>query len=59
MFVLRESLLEANEEIKALTNGKEALEKALDHIRKDINLNIESQAIRLTRPTREKVSIGN
>ena len=56
VFVLRESLLETNEEIKSLTNGKEALEKALDHIRKDLNLNQESHDIRQTRPSREKVN---
>ena len=54
---LRESLLETNEEIKSLTRGKEALEKALEHIRKDIKLNRDSQSVRTTRPTREKVGL--
>lgn len=55
---LRESLLETNEEIKALTRGKEALEKALEHTRKDIKLNKESQDNRLSRPTKEKDQDG-
>ena len=56
VLLLRESLLDTNEEIKSLTRGKEALEKALDHTRKDIFLNLKSQDIRTTRPVREKVS---
>ncbi len=52
---LRESLIDTNEEIKSLTRGKEAIEKALAHIRQDIQLNQESQAIRKNRPQREKV----
>jgi hypothetical protein len=52
---LRESLLDTNEEIKSLTRGKEALEKALDHVRKDLKLNADSQQVRTTRPNREKV----
>ena len=52
---LRESLLDTNEEIKSMTRGKEALEKALEHIRKDIKLNLDSQAVRTTRPNKEKV----
>ncbi|XP_050417944.1 coiled-coil domain-containing protein 105 isoform X2 [Patella vulgata] len=55
---LRESLLEANEEIKSLTRGKEALEKALEHTRKDIQLNKNSQEIRLSRPSRERERDG-
>ena len=54
--LLRESLLDTNEEIKSLTRGKEALEKSLEHIRKDIKLNQESKEVRVTRPFREKVS---
>ena len=53
---LRESLLETNEEIKSLTRGKEALEKSLEHRRKDLSLNRESSDIRLSRPARERVS---
>lgn len=52
--LLRESLIDTNEEIKSLTRGKEALEKALEHIRKDIRLNNECQDIRTARPAREK-----
>lgn len=51
---LRESLLETNEEIKSMTRGKEALEKALEHVRKDLQLNKDSQQVRTTRPVREK-----
>ncbi|XP_013390840.1 coiled-coil domain-containing protein 105 [Lingula anatina] len=51
---LRESMLDTNEEIKMLTRGKEALEKALEHKRKDIKLNRESSDIRVSRPAREK-----
>lgn len=54
---LRESLLDTNEEIKALTRGKEALEKALEHTRKDIALNKDSQEIRVSRPARERVRL--
>ena len=53
--LLRESLIDTNEEIKALTRGKEALEKALEHIRKDLKLNKECEDIRKRRPLREKV----
>jgi len=52
---LRESLLETNEEIKSITRGKESLEKALDHTRKDIRLNKDSQDVRMSRPPKEKV----
>ena len=55
--LLRESLLETNEEIKVLTRGKEALEKALEHRRKDLKLNQDSQQMRQSRPAREKVII--
>ncbi|KAL5013067.1 hypothetical protein ScPMuIL_011618 [Solemya velum] len=51
---LRESLLDTNEEIKCLIRGKEALEKALEHTRKDLKLNRDSQEIRLSRPTKER-----
>ena len=52
----RESLLETNEEIKALTRGKEALERTLEHTRKDIQLNKDSKSVRQYRPPTEKVS---
>lgn len=54
---LRESLLETNEEIKSITRGKESLEKSLDHTRKDIRLNKDSQDVRMSRPPKEKVKI--
>ena len=53
---LREALQQTNEEIKSLTRGKEALQKALEHKRKDIVLNMHSIQLRSTRPQREKVS---
>ena len=56
--LLRESLLDTNEEIKSLTRGKEALEKSLEHIRKDIKLNQQSNDVRQTRPSREKVGLN-
>lgn len=55
---LRESLLETNEEIKALTRGKEALERSLEHTRKDIQLNKDSKRVRVTRPPTEKERDG-
>ena len=47
--------MDTNEEIKALMRGKEMLEKALEHKRKDIALNQESMELRALRPSREKV----
>ncbi|XP_064616215.1 tektin-like protein 1 [Liolophura sinensis] len=55
---LRESLLETNEEIKSLSRGKEALETSLEHIRKDIQLNKDSQFFRFSRPLRERAADG-
>lgn len=55
---LRESLLETNEEIKSITRGKESLEKSLDHTRKDIRLNKDSQDVRMSRPPKEKEHDG-
>lgn len=52
---VRESLIETNEEIKALTRGKEALERTLEHTRKDIQLNKDSKLLRQARPSTEKV----
>ena len=52
---LRDSLLDCEEEIKSLLRGKENLEKALEHIRKDILMNEESKIRRLTKPPRERV----
>ena len=54
---LRKSLLATNEEIKSLNRGKEALEKALEHKRKDLALNQQSVDIRSCRPPREKVCL--
>ncbi|CAK8674886.1 tektin-like protein 1 [Clavelina lepadiformis] len=55
---LRENLLDTNDEIKSLIRGKEALEKTLEHIRKDVLLNKQSVFIRSSRPSREKVADG-
>ena len=54
---LRQTMLEVNEEIKALLKEKEKLLKILENIRKDKLLNKQAKAIRSTRPLREKVSI--
>lgn len=51
---LRDSMISTNEEIKSLLRGKEALEKNLEHIRKDILLNRQSVSVRRSRPNREK-----
>lgn len=53
---LRKKLVATNEEIKALSRGKESLERALEHTRKDLALNHQSLEIRGLRPAREKVS---
>ncbi|CAG5118952.1 unnamed protein product [Candidula unifasciata] len=55
---LRESLIETNEEVKALVRGKEALERTLEHTRKDLQLNKDSKFVRLTRPPAEKEHDG-
>lgn len=53
---LRKKLVATNEEIKVLSRGKESLERALEHTRKDLALNHQSLEIRGLRPAREKVS---
>lgn len=52
---LRDNLLDTEEGIKCLLRGKENLEKALEHIRKDILLNEQSQDGRKEKPIRERV----
>lgn len=52
---LRRSLVATNDEIKSLNRAKEALERALEHKRKDLVLNQESTDLRSYRPAREKV----
>ena len=52
---LRESLLDTNREIKSLMRCKENLERALEHLRKDLLLNQRSREVRATRPPRERV----
>ena len=56
LYELRESLLDTNE-IKSMSRTKEALERALENARKDIQLNADSKLTRTFRPTREKVTI--
>ncbi|CAI8026580.1 Coiled-coil domain-containing protein 105 [Geodia barretti] len=51
---LRQKLVATNEEIKALTRGKEALERSLEHTRKDLALSRQSVELRGLRPSREK-----
>lgn len=52
---LRRAHVSVNEEMKSANRCKEKLEKALEHKRKDLILNQESQDIRSHRPSREKV----
>jgi len=51
---LRESLVLINEEIKSLLLAKDALERAYEHVRKDIRLNKDTIELRTVRPRREK-----
>lgn len=51
---LRESLGSINEEIKSLLLCKDALERAFEHVRKDIRLNKDTIELRTARPRREK-----
>jgi len=55
---LRDSLLEVDEEIKSLLRSKENLEKALEHIRKDIIINEQSHLRRKAKPPREMALDG-
>ena len=55
--LLRESLIDTNEEIKILTRTKEALEKAIEFMRKDIHVNNECSEVRKSRPARERVCV--
>ena len=52
---LRKTFAAVNEEMKSMNRCKEGLEQALEHKRKDIVLNQESQDLRAYRPLREKV----
>ena len=53
---LRQVLVATNDEIKSLNRVREALEKSLDHCRKDIAINVQCIKTRNERPKREKVS---
>ena len=57
--LLRESVIDTNEEIKNLSRVREILEKALEYIRKDIKVNDESSEVRKSRPAREQVRKGH
>lgn len=52
---LRRSFVEVNDEITSSSRCRESLEKSLEHKRKDLALNKESQDVRYRRPSREKV----
>ena len=52
---IRECLLDVNEEIKILTNGKEQMERHIEHVRKDLQLNKDNVALRSHRPVKEQV----
>lgn len=54
---LRKWFIATNEEIKSLNRSKEALEKALEHERKDIDLNYECTHLREQRTAKEKVRV--
>ena len=55
-YLLRNTLIDVNTEIRSLTRSKEALEKAKDQIEIDTKKNKISYEIRQKRPDREKVS---
>lgn len=55
VYRLRESIIDTNEEMKMLNRIRERLERAHEHIRKDLVVNYQSQQKRKTRPDREKV----
>ena len=55
---LRKWFIATNEEMKSLNRSKEALEKALEHERKDIDLNYESTQLREQRTSKEKVRVS-
>ncbi len=52
---MRKTFVATNDEIKSMNRSKEALERALEHKRKDLMLNQESSGARTYRPSREKV----
>ena len=52
---IRECLLDINEEIKVLTNSKDSMERHIEHIRKDIQLNKDNVTLRSHRPVKEQV----
>lgn len=56
--MLRKWFIATNEEIKSLNRSKEGLEKALEHERKDLELNYESAQLREQRTPKEKERDG-
>ena len=55
VFQLQKKLAALNDEIKSLSRAKESLERALEHVRKDLALNSQSMELRTLRPDREQV----
>ena len=55
---LRQAIVATNEEIKAMNRVRNAMEKSLDHARKDLTLNVHCTYIRQSRPAREKVCVN-
>ena len=53
--LLRDTLIDVNAEIKALTRSKETLDRALAGVKRDLVVNKESQQMRVRRPAAEKV----
>ena len=58
MIRLRQAIVATNEEIKAMNRVRNAMEKSLDHARKDLTLNVHCTYIRQSRPAREKVCVN-
>ena len=52
---IRECLLDVNEEVKVLNNSKMEMERHIEHVRKDIQLNKDNVALRSHRPHKEQV----
>lgn len=50
---LRGLLSESNEEVKRLLNTKRTLERCLEHMRKDLEINVQTTQLRSKKPLRE------
>jgi len=55
-YLLRDTLIDVNTEIKSLARCKEALEKCRHAVDKDVHVNNVSMNVRQQRPGQEKVS---